>query len=570
MKTPTQKTAKRRNGHNLLTTLQQEIALRIALYARVSTDEQTEKNTIQAQVDFLRGWARLYDLPIVGEYTDEGVSGTTPLHERPGASRLLADAAMGHFDAVVVYRVDRFARSLRALLEGHNTLEDSGVALKSATEPFDSATPMGKFLLQLLGSMAELERSTILKRMNLGRDRIMKTGKWLHGSIPLGYMLDADGLLTPSTRFLPQVGMTEADLVRDLFLRLAAGSSGTKEAACLQALGGLLDRHYPNGTVLRAPHGRWHERRIRETIRNPTYYGVHHFQSRFGTITRAVEPLVSQDLWDLANAQLSLNRRLPKGNATRIYLLRGLITCGLCGKAYVGQRVDPERRPGVGWYYRCNGRYLSRARHGQERCRGSAIDAQDLEAYIWSRCRHFILHPQEVMERIAQQLKEQDDQAADTTAREQALDKQLAEKHQEEERLLTVFRRGRIKLQAFEAEMDRVDTERATLERELTALRSQQKRQGERLSYFQRSEALLARLRADLHRIEAHDDREAMRQALADLVASITVQPDGVHIVYRFEGDDCVVASRANGVRTSVPVNTTVRITSTEWLSASP
>jgi site-specific DNA recombinase len=148
----------------------------VALYCRVSTEEQASKDTIQAQLTYLRGRAALDEIPIVGEYLDEGVSGTVPLEERPEGHRLLADAQADILDAVWVYRVDRLARSLRVLLDGYTALQDAGGVLKSATEPFDTATPMGKFLFQLLGSMAELERATILERMNLGRDRKTKKG----------------------------------------------------------------------------------------------------------------------------------------------------------------------------------------------------------------------------------------------------------------------------------------------------------------------------------------------------------------------------------------------------------
>jgi site-specific DNA recombinase len=159
---------------------------RIALYLRVSSDEQTHRKTIEAQRDFLHNWARLYDFPIAGVYEDDGVSGTIPLPERPDGARLLQDAQAGGFGAVVVYRVDRLARSLRVLMDGHTALEDAGVAIKSATEPFDSSTPIGKFLFQLLGSMAELERSTIIERMNLGRDRVTRHGRWLMGPFRSG------------------------------------------------------------------------------------------------------------------------------------------------------------------------------------------------------------------------------------------------------------------------------------------------------------------------------------------------------------------------------------------------
>lgn len=520
------------------------VTLRLALYARVSTEEQADRDTIQAQVTFLRQWAQLYDFPIVGEYTDDGVSGTLPLPERPGATRLLAAAQVGAFDAVAIYRVDRFARSLRVLLDGHNTLEACGVTLKSATEPFDSATPMGKFLLQLLGSMAELERSTILERTSLGRDRLVQACKWLGGPIPRGYCVDADGFLLPSERLIAPLGLTEADMMRDLYQRLANGSSGVAEAARLQALGVPFTRYYRNGassTTAAATH--WRSTKVTTLIQSTIYKGIHTFKSRFGPITREVPALVSPALWDAANAQIQRNRALPKTNATRVYLLRGLIRCGLCGKRYVGQVVHRRRRQTA--YYRCNGAQKSPVTGMATRCPGRVLHTAHLEAHIWARCKGFIVHPQRVLEALTQQLAATP--AVETPQQEHALALALAEKQQDEERLLTVFRRGRITLAAFEAEMDQIDREKAALQAELAALQAQQKRQHARVDYLRHSQTLLETWRTKLAGIEAADDRAAMHALIADFVAGITVYPDRVEIEYRFDGEDMRGAESGTG-----------------------
>src|SRR4051794_26754886 len=89
---------------------------RVALYARVSTDDQAERDTIDAQRTFLRRYAELHGLHVVDLYEDDGISGAMPLADRPGGKRLLVDAEAGRFSTVVFYRVTRFARSLDALL----------------------------------------------------------------------------------------------------------------------------------------------------------------------------------------------------------------------------------------------------------------------------------------------------------------------------------------------------------------------------------------------------------------------------------------------------------------------
>jgi site-specific DNA recombinase len=210
----------------------------VAIYARVSTEDQAERATIKSQLDFLRRFVDLHDLPVAGEYVDDGISGTVPLADRPEGQRLLIDAEAGRFGTVLVYRIDRFGRSLRSLLESHDALDAYGVAIRSATEPFDSGSPIGAFLFQLLGSLAELEKSTIVERTGLGRNRIAGTGGYTGGPIPLGYDIDAENRIVASQRIVPELGMTEAEFVRDLFMRMAGGSSSiNSECLRLTALG---------------------------------------------------------------------------------------------------------------------------------------------------------------------------------------------------------------------------------------------------------------------------------------------------------------------------------------------
>src|SRR5215207_6234968 len=127
------------NGHGSKAPLGE--AERVALYLRVSSEEQRDRETIEIQRDFLKEYCRLYGLEVVDTYADDGISGTIPLHERPEGKRLLQDAKEGQFGAVLVYKLDRLGRSLLVIVDAHDRLQAAGVALRSATEPIDTSTP---------------------------------------------------------------------------------------------------------------------------------------------------------------------------------------------------------------------------------------------------------------------------------------------------------------------------------------------------------------------------------------------------------------------------------------------
>ena len=116
-----------------------------------------------------RGWE------ITGEYVDVGVSGAKD--SRPELNRLLADAHRRKFDALVVWKFDRFARSVSHLLRALETFQALGIEFVSLTEGVDTSTPTGKMIFTVLGAVAELERSLIQERVKAGLRNAKAKGK---------------------------------------------------------------------------------------------------------------------------------------------------------------------------------------------------------------------------------------------------------------------------------------------------------------------------------------------------------------------------------------------------------
>ena len=122
--------------------------MKVAIYARVSTDEQAKKYSIPAQLELLRNFAKANNYEIFKEYVDKGESGT--ISERPELQELLNDARSGRFKVVLVYRIDRFFRNTRKLLDTVDELGKVGVSFKSVTEPFDTSNPIGNFMVSFV------------------------------------------------------------------------------------------------------------------------------------------------------------------------------------------------------------------------------------------------------------------------------------------------------------------------------------------------------------------------------------------------------------------------------------
>jgi len=152
--------------------------IKAVLYARVSTAEQRERQSIETQIDYARQYCQREGLPLVGVYKDEGVSGTVPFEERKGGQSLLEDAQAKKFDLVLAYKIDRIGRDTRLTLTAIHHLEALGLGIRSMTEPFDTTAPHGRFMFSIFASVAQLERDNIRERSIAGTNRIAKTGKW--------------------------------------------------------------------------------------------------------------------------------------------------------------------------------------------------------------------------------------------------------------------------------------------------------------------------------------------------------------------------------------------------------
>ncbi len=147
---------------------------RVALYARVSTLNNQDP---EMQLSELREYAAHRGWQIVEEFTNQGVSGCK--ESRPALNRLMADACRRRFDAILVWKIDRFGRSLKHLVNALAELAALGVAFISLRDNLDLSTPSGRLMFQIIGAMAEFERALIQERVRAGLRNARSKGKKL-------------------------------------------------------------------------------------------------------------------------------------------------------------------------------------------------------------------------------------------------------------------------------------------------------------------------------------------------------------------------------------------------------
>jgi len=521
---------------------------KVALYLRVSSDEQRERESIKTQREFFEQYCELYGLEVTEIYADDGVSGTISLHERPEGTRLLEDARAEKFETLLVYRLDRLGRSLLVIVDAHDRLQVSGASLRSATEPIDTSNPSGRLIFQMLASFAEYERETIGERTQAGLRRAYRNGTHV-GRIPYGYDINEAGAF--------EVVEHEARVVREIMANVAAGASLYSEAVRLndqdEPSPGRKYRGKP-----RAYGAKWSRSTVRDMVTQTTYAGVHTVNAEGGPIERPVPAIVDSSLREKALTRLEENRRYSGGKPGRAYLLRGLLHCEHCRTVYVGSSTKNAAKKRYS-YYQCHGRlraYQDKRKAGPG-C--PAVQARWLEALVWADVRRFLHDPGEVLERLREQ-QAQDRQSEDLEARRNSLAKRLAAKQAEKDRYVRLYARGEIlDEEELETYLADVSNQVENLKLLISSIDADLVRAEEHREVAASTEAWLMTLRENLQEVEgdtqeAFDKRRDLVRLLVDRI-DVSRTEDGrpkLDITYRFGPPTAKSAGEGvDGVRNS-------------------
>ncbi len=503
---------------------------RIAIYERVSSEDQRQRRTIETQsAELARRLANEPGVILVERYIDDGVSGTIPMAKRPAGRRLLEDAAKGRFDEVWVYKVDRLGRDEIDPLVVWRDLEALGVKVHSVTEGISDP-----FVYQMHVIMAAKERRTFLERSAAGMERAVKEGRFSGGICPLGYEVRDQkdkAQIVPSEKII-YGEWTAADLVRHIYRWLGVeGWSCRKIADHLNSLGvrtayQLVEpgpRRAERKTGLQA---KWRAGRIRNLVVNTIYKGIYRYGKRSKKtreIWEAEVPhLISDDLWQSAQEALAHNRLIAKNTPHR-YLLTGLIRCADCGKSYCATHSR-----GMLWW-RCNGKMTSRY-DAEGRCRSKAIKSTDIEPLIWQDIERFLFNPGEFLKDLE---AEQHKGNVFNESERISLEAQLKNLEQERKGYLRQNAQERLSDEELQGFLDELAEKKAAIEKRLAELSAQPK-EPEPIPV-----KLLEELRRRLNAGLSEEQRQEIARLLVKNITVSTITEDGkcrcrAEVTYRF------------------------------------
>lgn len=521
-----------------------------AFYARVSTTQQEKEATIESQIALLKEFAlrQGYDIAPQHQFLDQAVSGARL--DRPALDRLRDSASDRQFKVVLCASPDRLARNYvyqRVILD---ELARAGVDLIFLSQPDHQDNPQAELLLGLQGLFAEYERAVIRERMRRGRLHRLKTGQIKPNHPPFGYRYIPLGEIGGGQWHLVA---HQADVVRDIFNWYQA------EMRVCEIVRRLNEQGIPSPTGQQ-----WGEATLRHLLHDSAYRGQGYYNRKqtmpqaigqprkFGRgylkepryqlrspeewITIEVPAIVSDQLWQEVQAKLSQHQRFStRNNHQQPYLLRGLLTCGICGYTLIGRTAHDRQT------YFC--------KHGGCNCppdvpeHHCVISADEVETLVWQALTDLLQHPQRLTA-AWRQLTQTDLPDAPTLTSLQCRHKELDKQWQ---RLLDLYQDGLVEKAELAQRKSILDTERKQIAGRLELLSQQHQRQQYETDLILTCQDFAKRVEIAL----ASPAFQLKQDVIRLLIEQIVVLDDSITIKHIVPAEDDALLCRLETTRTN-------------------
>jgi site-specific DNA recombinase len=522
--------------------------LRAAIYARVSSQQQADANTIASQVEALQARVQCDLLVLDSElmFLDDGYSGSTLI--RPALERLRDQAAAGVIDRLYIHSPDRLARAYAYQFLLVEEFQQHGVELVFLNRDIGQS-PEDQLLLQMQGMMAEYERAKIMERSRRGKRHAATAGSVnpLCGA-PFGYRYITRYQGGGQARY--EIDEAQAEVVRQIFTWVAVDRCSIAEVC----------RRLQQQQIL-SPRGKsyWDRSTVWGILKNPAYRGEAHFgKTRVGPLRprlraqrgRSLQPRDPHSTYDTAESehihvavpaivadavfaavteQLQENRhRQRQRQRGARYLLQGLLVCEQCGYAYYGKPLSRSSRKGKPRdyaYYRCVGTDAYRF-GGQRVCSNKQCRTDMLDKAVWQDVCELLADPQRVRQEYERRLR--GNKKSRGRPQEQ-LEKLMAQVRRGIARLIDAYQDGYLEREEFEPRVKSLKERLHVLEQEAQEAAQKENERHELEVMIEHLEHFATQVQTGLQ--EA--DWQTRRDILRALIKHVEVGSEEVRIVYK-------------------------------------
>src|SRR5882762_5278033 len=503
-----------------------------AIYARVSSEQQREENTIASQTASLIEFAKSHDLEVPKEWVfeDEGYSGATL--ERPGLERVRDLAAEGQIQVVLAYSPDRLSRKYAYQILVIEEFAHHGVETVFVKSPQgDSAED--QLLVQFQGMIAEYERAQILERSRRGKRHRAQAGEVsVMSGAPYGYRYIRKTDEVPAAYVVDEA---ETRVVRRVY-----------EMYTVEGLSiGEITRRLNTEVVPARKASRWERSVVWGVLRNPAYRGVACFgktsisartrvmrpQRRRGTTTPSstaghqrpreewieipVPALVTEESFARAQELLYQNKIRSRRRTIAPSVVQGLVSCAKCG--YALSRTSTQTSARKIHYYKCIGSDSWRKLGGPVCDNGRFIRQELLDQIVWTEVIRLLEEPALIHQELDRRLAAA--RTSDPTAkREQSLQRELTHVGKGTERLLTAYQEGLLSLEQLRERMPALRQREQALRAELQAIADQANDQATFLRLAETLTAFLTRLHGAADTLSITERQRIVRLVVKDVL----------------------------------------------------
>jgi site-specific DNA recombinase len=511
--------------------------MKFALYAWVSSAHQAQTQTIEEQLHRLHTYCQnqQWSEQDFVSFLDNGYSGASL--KRPGLDRLRDAVARAEIDRILLTEPSRLARNYvhqSLLLEEFQSM---GCQVIFLDRPM-SQDPHDQLLLQIRGAVAEYERTLIAERMRRGRQQKLRAGTMSPcAHPPYGYRSDPDHPRNPQKWRLEETEAAHVAFLFDSYLEVGQSLSGVAKQVT------RLGIQTPGGGKI------WHPSSLRQLLTNPTYTGTLYANREHVTVARQrrsplqpvghressvptpptdwlvvcqVPVIVSQERLEQVQAKLRENASLAgRNNTAHPYLLKSLVSCGLCQGACFGVTRGKHS------YYLCHGKWHPIHTHQEERCRARYIPVGQLDDLVWQDLCHLVSEPANLAQAL-RRAQGGDWLPQEKQAQREQHRKALATLTAQMERLTEAYLAGVFPLQEYRRRRQELEQRLIALDQQHRLLEAQIHQQMEISGMCQALTTFCQRVEAGL----AEATFEQKRQLVELLIDRVIVTMDEVELRY--------------------------------------